>query len=604
MPFNYYQSGQPESLSPAYQMLLEATMAKANATGNLLNPLIDALKSNREYGLQKESIDARRAESESEAAWKQRYGDLQTRGMDINERELGLKERDLDAEIRRHAASDANFARALGDLGLHPDGVNQQPATGGGMGGVSPQSLLGGGGAPQQQGGGMGFDPRGLESSQINTLMSMQGRMDTQRKDQQSQQDTKQRTDEMRAIIKNGLDAKYWTKTEADAYERRALNPSGFDALGKELSDKIHEGTNANRDLESYTEQKKTALKDVKSSPTISPEAKRDFASFIETLDVGPGSSTQKSEKLTKAIEDLYGIGKTKPQAQGVDLPGIGTNITLNTSLKNPGTYKVGEDGKPDFASLPQDARSELTLLAKQSLRGSPIFDSMLAEWMQAGMGGTEEQKKLVNDRMMDLVQNQMGLVLDTLGWKAGNTKEDARPMKLPKPDSYSMDEQGKVQGSTKVPDQTQNETGPAVAALGIAPDAVKSAYDMRDKGRAAVVAHLTKIMEPQPDKEFKPDMKGSLFYKEWLKNNPEPNAAWNLSAATQPWLGDRGWRTAHNEWLVEQEKFLRGNGNFDTSDVTRANRTTKKSAPDHKGAPMAKRTYVTEINTDGTPRK
>lgn len=111
MAFNYYQGPQPDSLNPAYQMLLEAEMAKARALGGILDPFTAAIRGNRQEAMQSRELDIRQQG--------------QQRGLDIEQQRVDQQRQQDETQLRQDEA----FARAMAAInGTQMDAPPQRPA--------------------------------------------------------------------------------------------------------------------------------------------------------------------------------------------------------------------------------------------------------------------------------------------------------------------------------------------------------------------------------------------------------------------------------------------------------------------------------------------
>lgn len=134
-----------------------------------------------------------------------------------------------------------------------------------------------------------------------------------------------------------------------------------------------------------------------------------DDSFWDSTFEHAYGGMTGASEKAAAAA------GKPSP---GVDLPGVGQNITINSSLKKGGEYKVDKDGSP---ILTPDADAELTRWAEVALHDNPLFNNqMLAlAGVTPEMQGTPGFISQAQEKQKSLLGAEKVRILNSLGnWK------------------------------------------------------------------------------------------------------------------------------------------------------------------------------------------
>lgn len=327
--FKYYDApANNEGVNQAYQMLYDSAKLQAEATGNVLTPFTEALKHGQAMKLQQRALDQREAEAKSEAAWKQRYGDIQ-------EREIGMRENALKRDEARGAA----FAKAIGG-GRHQD-IDEETA-------------------------------RALGPELTTHLSNIFGRMDD---DERQAQAAKQKADlaakelaDTNSLIDGYEKGGILTKQRAAEY-RGSLTTGGEAAkIGTELRvlGKSYEDEQRDEGSLAALIKKQEAL--VKTAYGDNPEKMGEFAALKASAETPVGKAADRAKSFSEGVSKIHGVGKTDKGAAGpqFDIPGVAQNYTPNSSLKSPGEYRIDENGKP---ILPQDVDDELTMLARQALK-------------------------------------------------------------------------------------------------------------------------------------------------------------------------------------------------------------------------------------------
>lgn len=424
----FYEGPGAESTAPAYEMLLRAQMAKDNAVGSFLAPLTQALDRNRQLAMQQQELDQRTKAQASEDAWKKQYGSLQ-------ERELGLKTRQMDRADKSDAASAAAFTQMMG--GGAPV---EQPMGGAVTPRQSPvfkgaaESLL----APRQMQGGSsqafaGVDPKLVAAMtpadriqfmamhdrlQEHAAMNEKRAMDAQIA-QAKQAEAAQNVENTRALIGQAADSGAIPKESAASYAQR-LSMGDADRVGKELQGRIDEHikkTGWETFRESAVKEAEGALKKLNPIPgaTVDPGKAAQIAMIAASWEHSTLPYDKREEGLRKELADVLGVGKPKEKDPGVDVPGVGQNITPTTAITRGGTYKLDTQGSP---VLPRDIDAEATNWAMQKLSHNPLFDSnMLATLgMLPKDDATAQQLKKSQDALLNQTKVEL---LHQFGWKS-----------------------------------------------------------------------------------------------------------------------------------------------------------------------------------------
>lgn len=401
-----YQPQQLDSLNPAYQMLLQAELAKAQAMGNFFTPLTEAIRGNRQEKLQGRALDVREKETQSENAWKQRYGDQQ-------DREIGLREQELGMQRGRNQT----MALSMENLLRGP-----QPSQSGGGGGILSR---------------YGVTPEQLSSLRPDDIMDLErtisGHESAAAKEreaaQKREQGQRQLTD-TQAMIDSAISGGALDKATGAAMRIRMTSPEEAVTIGKEVSGAVQKHVDTVRGKTELKGRIESLRKALKKSENPDPMKMAELDAFQAASENTKSSPDEDLKHLAEMQTRMFGKAEKAAEPKGVDLPGIGMNVNLSTALPKGGTYKLGEDGKP---ILPKDIDAELTGLAKQSLKSDPGFANSLGRL--AEVAGADKDLVGAFDKLESkLVEREKLRLLDQFKWQAEPQAEKPKDAEQPKP--------------------------------------------------------------------------------------------------------------------------------------------------------------------------
>lgn len=407
MDWNYYKSGPRDSLNPAYQMGMQGQLAQSEAMGGLFDKLVSAMQENRRIKLMQDQEARLKEQSSMQLA------------ADADRLKLGRDELSLRREqTMTQMAQDAALAEGMANLA---GGQQQSPSPQ--MGGtpfqapnitaprLSAQSILGGGNTQMdpQLIRRMGGDNASRYMNQANTLRDDETRRrDYEEKRQAHQEQVRSYDETLRRAVKEGA----LTESQARAYRDRGIEGAASlaEAIGKAESSAREEGEwKATRSL-TFKELRKEFANDPKK------------LGEIDGLEKGFAISGDGHEGRMKALREaslkLRGVNEKAERDYGVDLPGIGQNITLNTTIdrrKDGGGAYAVKDG--EVVGLSEAEKGELNRLVDTATSKDRLFDDSLMMVIAGDKLPPEYQKNL--DAARDVQRAKIRKdILNQFGWE------------------------------------------------------------------------------------------------------------------------------------------------------------------------------------------
>ena len=406
--FKYYQPQQGDSLNPAYEMLAQASAQKAAAVGGFLNPLIDARKFHRQAAMQQAVPERLIAHAADEKAYR-------AQNMGLQRDELQMKR---DA-LKREQDSTAALMRAHAHL-LDLDQPQQDwhPPMAAPQGGATAESMLGGGYDLQR-------DLSMMTPQDQNTLIDNIGRIKTQEmaqaKAQREQEALAAEASQFDTLLNNV--SKDFDPKRLGAWRAQGMTPEGRRAASGEIADEVAKVAEKKGAEDAWTTTFKSTIKGLRSDYKDDP-AKQAEIGYLETvLSKSPLSPQERTKELMSEASKLRGIGKEAKPAPGIDLPGIGQNITLNTSLDRRakgGTYTVNGD---KLVGLSAAEAGELNRLVDTATSRDRLFDDSLMMVLAGDKLPPEYQANLDKARDVERARVRKDL-LSQLGWSEAQGPE------------------------------------------------------------------------------------------------------------------------------------------------------------------------------------
>lgn len=410
--FRYREGGRGEGLNAAYEMLLQAELAKAQAAGNAFGPLTDAIRSGQQMSIARDEQARLKAAQAQDASLRDRAMNLQERGMNMEEKQMLAKEAESDA-----------FRRVVTGLGLEAPGGTPFQAPSLGRPGMerprlSAQNLLSPG----------GMDPNlvdKLSPESLSRLSSIQNqRADNERQARNDAYSIEQESSEQRAF------SDYLKQVEKDlpaervpGFRARLGSKEGRNAAYKEIGEIMGEVGKAARENTEYDTYRTNQLKEMKKAYAADPKKMGEIAE-LETFTRGlPGTPAEKRKKWDEYASKVMGIGEEPKEPKGIDLPGIGMNINLNTSLdrrEKGGAYGIDASGK--VMGLSEAEAGELEGL----VRAATERDSLFNDTVMMAMAGEKMPPEYLANLEKAREKARMSVRRSTLG-QLGWEETDAR---------------------------------------------------------------------------------------------------------------------------------------------------------------------------------
>lgn len=453
MPFKYYEPAQPADLNPAYEMLFRAAeerrarmAAVPGQVADALNTFVRSKQVDRELDQRAQSIGDERQYRDKSSARADEELDLEKRRFQSDEDERQRFATALGGVMGGRQPATVGSVPVNRDTAFDPFGTNRGPR-------LDASAILGGQrGSSAPAGGGDEFDMSqlaGIKPEHVSTIFSMLDRMhDNKRQEQAAQakvQQDQREAQDYSTLVTNGEKSKLLSKEEATAYRLRGSDPTGRREASDELTKRIHTEAERLRGEGEFAATLKATEKRIKTDFAEKPDKIGQWEALKSIFEHSALPPAERAKSLQEELSKLYGVGKAKEKDPGVDLPGIGQNITLNTSLGKPGEYMIAPDGSP---VLPSDADSELTLLAKKSLENDPAFSNRLLSLMDSSPTTVEGFSKLKENRESALRDTKLQ-ILGTLGWKPKGSSDPIKAMDL---GSADMEQASAQPGATTAP--------------------------------------------------------------------------------------------------------------------------------------------------------
>jgi hypothetical protein len=407
--FKYYQPQQGDSLNPAYEMLAQAQAQKAAAIGGFLNPLIDAMKFNRQSAMQQAEQDRLIANAADEKSYR-------SQSMGLQRDELQMKRDALKREQESTAALMRAHAHLL-DLD-HPQQDWHAPMAAP-QGGATAESMLGGGYDLQR-------DLAMMTPQDQNTLIDNIGRIKTQEMAQakaQREQDTLAADASQFDMLLTGLPKGRFKDDRIGAWRAQGMTPEGRRAASGEIATEMGKFADEERDRGEWEAQFKASVKQARTDYKDNPAKLGEIQALESLYKSSAVPYKQRSANFATDLNQLRGIGKEPKAAPGIDLPGIGQNITLNTSLdrrEKGGAYTVNGD---KLVGLSAAEAGELNRLVDTATSHDRLFDDSLMMVLAGDKLPPEYQANLNRARDVERTRVRKDL-LSQLGWNEAQGPE------------------------------------------------------------------------------------------------------------------------------------------------------------------------------------
>lgn len=551
MPFDFYQGPQPDSLNPAYEMLFRAAEARRNALAAIPGEVSGALDQYVKSGQTDRGLQNEANKQADEASY--RKG------------ELGIEQQKLDIQRGSHDA----FHRAMAHISSLPDGYVHDPGPAGpafggrtvspvARGPVTAESILRGG--QSAPGGSMGQpDPADLaamtpeDASRFYSIKNTMG--DNAARDaatQRAQQTSAADVSNYKRTVSEARKGGILTDPEATAFLMTGATPEGRRASEQEIAKRYltksdEAGKNATAEATN-----KALFKQARSDFKDDPEKLGQIAAQ-ETLISNPGlKPDERAAAMQSWSNELYKVGKPKEKDPGVDIPGVGQNINLKTSLKDGGEYMLDKSGN---LILPDDkASAELDQIARVSLKDDPAFSNKLQAMLeiQPSAGTEVAWAKGVKDASDSALKGARLRILKSLGnWQEAGSSD---PVKAMDPYAAGGTAPQAPPSTQQAPSQTPQAPSPKAEANSsplseLSPDQTSEAQRLLASGDKAKLREY--LIQSRVQNQTKA-LGSSAPEREWLKANPEPQAWWDMNSGYSEQLKKAGFKSAaaaHKAW-------------------------------------------------------
>lgn len=524
MPFKYYEPAQPADLNPAYEMLFRAAQerrarmaAVPGQVSDALNTYVRSKQADRELDQRAQQIGDERQYRDKSSARADQELDLEKRRFQSDEDERQRFATALGGVMGGRQPATVGSVPVNRDTAFDPFGTNRGPR-------LDASAILGGQRGPSAPAaGGDEFDMTqlvGIKPEHVSTIFSILDRMhDNKRQEQAAQakvdQDQREAQD-YSTLVGNGEKSKLLSKEEATAYRLRGSDPTGRREASDELTKRIHTEAERLRGEGEFAATLKATEKRIKTDFAEKPDKIGQWEGMKAIFEHSALPPKERADALQAELSKLYGVGKAKEKDAGVDLPGIGQNITLNSSLKTPGEYKVAPDGSP---ILPSDADSELTLLARQELKDDPQFSNRLLTMMDAVPHDAKdaatwaESLRATRDNAL---RDSKLRILQTIGWKTKGSSDPIQAM-----DPFAANAAG-------APQAAPMET-PAAPAAAPTANTMRQAVNAPQRQSAlgelpqASIVEAHRILEEQGEDAAREYLKNARLQGSVLQKKPEP---------------------------------------------------------------------------------
>lgn len=428
--FKNYQP-RSEGLNAAYEMLLQAELAKAQAMGNAFAPLTDAIRSGQQMKIQRDEQarlkDAQTAET-----------DYRTKSMGLDSRRLDLQEKEFTTKQASNEAYDAYMRTLRGGAAPSQPAASGVPFTGGGSAAMTQRPPLSAGGllSPQQPQG-MPEPPPGMftpeQWSNINSAFNTEHDNALQDRKYQDEQRVKQMADQ---AFNSDLSAAVAGKIPGVSEDKGARLRARYLVDQKAATDELHKAQDAHLDRIGTQRTTKTAVKDLRAAilPT-DPEA--DIKNrLLDGLELQVKSLNDIDPKvLSKNLEDARGYI-------------YGTDTTARTQRKSEEDKKAAAEAKSPFKYLAGDeeykkggwvnsaspalqAKVELEATMKAAEIGNLRNDSLIL----ASSNPSYDKILAFQDKMSaaqkDAIQNFKKLIWESGGWSSKTPGPDESTMRM-----------------------------------------------------------------------------------------------------------------------------------------------------------------------------
>lgn len=524
MAINYRQPRQNDSLNPAYQMLVQAELAKAQAMSQVFDPLTKSILARRE-------LAQRDREMSAEADWKSRYAQMQEAQLQQGQAKLGLEEKKLGLEQQEFDLKKGGNEALSMLLGASSGGgAPQSPAP---AMASDPQSSMpfGGGGLSEMTRGGMvrpgGGEPQGLDYGGASTRHGPEFTQALQ-KLAQSRPDLAMAM-LSHADLQDQREAGLEEKRQKAAFEQQEYQGalSALERVGPKSKRPLYDNTeyetvrSSMRDpvsrrsaLDDMVKRRKTQLEDLRDETAAREQAKRYEKSLRADLRDDPEGAKKIGDYVAQSEGILTGAGKWSDKSKALDdlagkVRGVGEKPEKSDVpfefLKDDKNYTKGgfiedapESTKANVRMQAMKMASQQGLLRQDVLAlaaGNPNFDKLSGFYDK--MDAAEQ----------DAVKTFENLLWKRAGWQSGVVDQSKLPGDI---DPLSRPSSTQPPAPSQQGQQTQQSP-----LMDLTPEQRSEALKIHATGnREALKAFLLKA-------RTSPNMKGSVM--EQPKPTPKP---------------------------------------------------------------------------------
>jgi len=258
--FKNYQP-RSEGLNAAYEMLLQAELAKAQSMGNAFAPLTEAIRSGQQMKIARDEQERLKTAQAAET-------DYRTKSMGLDTRRLDLQEKEFNTKQASNEAYDAYMRSLLHGAAPSQPAATGVPFTGGGSAAMTQRPALSAGGllGPQQPQG-MPEPPPGMftpeQWSNINGAINTMHDNEAQDRKYQQEQALKQQADQ---AFNSDLAAAVAGKIPGVSEDKGARIRARYLIDQKAATEELHKAQDAHLDRIGTQRNTKTAVKDLRAA--------------------------------------------------------------------------------------------------------------------------------------------------------------------------------------------------------------------------------------------------------------------------------------------------------------------------------------------------
>jgi len=415
-----------EGLNAAYDLLLRAELAKAQAMGGAFAPLTDAIRSGQQMKIARDEqarlTNAQNAET-----------DYRNKAMALDTRALDLKEKAFATEQEGNQAYDAYMRTLLSGAAPSQPAASGVPFQGGGSAAMTQRSPLSAGGLLGGQPQGMPVPPPGMFTPELwSNITSAWNTVEDNQRAAQKYADEQRQKQQVEQAFNSNLAAGVAGKVKGVYEDKGAGIRARFAVDPKAASEELAKAQDAHLDRVGMQRKVKNDVKELRAA-ILQTDAESELKNrLLDGLELQVKSLEDiDPEIIKKNLEDarsyVYGTD-TQSRSQrsaaaskpppGIDLPGIGQNLTLNTSLdrrKDGGAAYSVKDGQ--VVGLSDAEAGELNRLVDTATSRDRLFDDSLMMVIAGDKLPPEYQKNLDAAREVQRAKVRKD-ILDQLGWQ------------------------------------------------------------------------------------------------------------------------------------------------------------------------------------------